>query len=460
MASKMTYTISELTHLWSQTLKLVKQKLDENQIFDSFFAETYADDVHGDTIDVVVNSALAKQLLSGKYLELLSDCVEEIFNYNYSLQFIEENNKSTKVTANLETVVDTIYFKDSRLNPSLTFDTFVVGSFNKEAHQAASLVANKPGEMFNPLFIYSESGLGKTHLLEAVGNYIVASTNKKKKVLYISAQDFFDEYVKYIKAEKDAQNLMDFISEFDVLLFDDVQMLANRLKTQDMFFSVYEKLLKMGKQIVITSDRQPNELNNFQDRLITRFSNGLLVNIFTPDRNTCIEICKAKLEKYNLNISRFDERIFGLFADKFSKSIRELEGAVNRLYFSTMSLPADQEISFDYGVAAASGLVSGNAMKSSINENKIINVVADYFKLSPNQLTGTSRTKEIATARHVAMYFIYHTLDVSLEKTGNLLGGKDHTTVMNGISKVDKALKTSEEMNIIVKDIQARLKAK
>ncbi len=452
-------SISEITQLWDRALSKIEVKLGEKQLFDAFFAGSYINEIRGDTIVVVVNSALGVSLMKGKYYDIISEVVGDLTESNFKLEFIQESDVQRGITnvAVAQTKKQN-YFPDAVINPDLTFDTFVVGSFNREASQAALLIAANPGKMFNPLFIHSNSGLGKTHLLHAVGNYISKVSKPGAKILYVSATDFIDEYIKFVRGEKDAESLKDYLYTFDVLLFDDVQMLANKDKTQDFFFGIFEKLLNANKQVVITSDRQPSELNNMQERLVTRFSRGLTVKIEEPDQNTCVEILRKKIEANGLNLERFDDSVLYFFADKFSTNIRELQGALNRLIFYTVSLKQTDRITLEIAAESVQSLVGAKNIASELSEQKIINVVADYYNLSPSQLTGKIRTGQIALTRHIAMYLIRNTLDVSLKKIGDIFGGKDHTTVMNAIQKVDKGLKTDANLKEAVEELQKRLK--
>ena len=452
-------SISEITQLWDRALKKIEQRLGEKQLFDAFFSESYINEIKGDTIVVVVNTALGVSLMQGKYYDLISEVISELTESNFKLEFIQESDVQKGVDTTPVAPKKKTYFADSLIKPELTFDSFVVGSFNREASQAALLAATNPGKMFNPLFIYSQSGLGKTHLLHSIGNYIQKVSKPGSKVLYVSASDFIDEYIKYVHGEKDAESLKDYICGFDVLLVDDVQLLANKVNTQDFFFIVYEKMWNAGKQIVITSDKQPSELNNLQERLVTRFARGLTVKIDKPDQNTCVEILRKKIEATGLDINRFDESVLYFFADKFSTNIRELEGALTRLIFITVTLKQTDRITLEVAAESVQSLVGIKGVANELSEQRIINVVADYYNLSPSQLTGKIRTGQIALARHIAMYLIRNTLDVPLKKIGEIFGGKDHTTVMNAISKVDKGLKTDPHLKEAVEELQKRLKS-
>ena len=351
-----------------------------------------------------------------------------------------------------------LFFKNAELKDDLTFDSFVEGEFNKEAYRAASLISKDPGKVFNPLFIYSNSGLGKTHLLHAIGNRI-KSKNPKAKILYIDANDFVEEYVKFVKGEKENETLKDFFSGVDVLLFDDVQFLENKVKTEEMFFYVYQKMVNSGRQIVITSDRQPSELKGLEDRLITRFSQGLTVKINNPDLDTCVKILKKQIEKEGLDVENFDPAVLYFYAEKFNSNVRELDGAFNRLIFYTAEMKQVDKITLDVAIEAAQNIVGTKNVAAQLSEQKIINVVADYYNLAPNQLTGKVRTGQLALARHVAMYLIRINIDVPLNKIGNMFGGRDHTTVMNGISKVESMLKTDEALKTAIEELQKRIKS-
>lgn len=454
-------SISEITQLWQRVLKRLESQLGEKQVFDSFFAESYIYEIRGSTIVVILNSILAKRIIDLKYKDLVTSVVNEVtqsnFNIEYALESEVENGEVS--IPQVSAPKKSLYFQNAVINPNLTFENFVVGQFNREASQASLFVASNPGTMYNPLFIYSQSGLGKTHLLHAIGNYILKNKNPNAKILYITANNFVEEFVKFVKGEKESQSLKEYFRDVDVLLFDDVQFLANRVQTQEMFFYVYTEMINNGKQIVITSDKQPNELNKLEERLVTRFSQGLVVSIQEPDQNTCVEILRKKIEANGLDINNFDENVLYFFADKFSKNVRELEGALNRLMFIVVSMKKTDKITMDVAVDAVSPLVGGKQVATQLNEQKIINVVADYYNLAPSQLTGKIRTGQIALARHIAMYLIRNTLDIPLKKIGDMFGGKDHTTVMSGIAKVDKELKTNASLKEAVTELQKRLKA-
>ena len=452
-------SLSEITQLWDKALIKIQERLGEKQIFDSFFADSYINEINNNEITVVVNSSLAVRLISTKYNDIITEIINELTESNFRMNYILASDiKNNEPISSV--VKKQVYFKDAILNSKLTFDNFVVGDFNREASQAALYVASNPGKTFaQPLFIYSNSGLGKTHLLQAIGNYIKKEVKPGANILYISANDFVEEYIKFVKGEKEAESLKDFFDTVDVLLLDDVQLLGNKTNTQVMFFTIYNKMIDSNRQVVITSDKQPSELSGLEDRLVTRFTKGLTVKINEPDQNTCVEILKKKIVANGLDLSMFDESVLYFFAEKFSKDIRELEGALNRLMFFIITNKQTGRITMDIAADAVSSLVGGKSINTQLNEQKIINVVADYYNLTSSQLTGKIRTGQIALARHIAMYLIRYKLDVPLKKIGNMFGGKDHTTVMSAISKVEKELKTNETLKTAIEELEKRLKA-
>ena len=269
----MNNSISEIARIWQQTLKIVDERLGERQIFDYFFADTYIYDINGDVVTVVTKDRTSQRLLSVNYIDLIKEAFNEITETSCEFKFLLLSDISGAKAPKVEigSKDEPLFFKNAELKDDLTFDSFVEGEFNKEAYRAASLISKDPGKVFNPLFIYSNSGLGKTHLLHAIGNRI-KNKNPKAKILYIDANDFVEEYVKFVKGEKENETLKDFFSGVDVLLFDDVQFLENKVKTEEMFFYVYQKMVNSGRQIVITSDRQPSELKGLEDRHLFCFN--------------------------------------------------------------------------------------------------------------------------------------------------------------------------------------------
>ena len=456
----MVTSISETTRLWEKALKKIQEKINDKKAFDSWFENSYIYDVNGNVISVVVANKVAKALLTTNYSDLINSIVNDLTDDEYIIKIYTEEDlaskpKSIKVKT-VEEESEPQYFKNAKINPKYTFDNFVVGDFNKEAHKAALYVAKNGGTMFNPLFIYSHSGLGKTHLLHAIGNDILQNRMPNARILYITANDFVNEYIRFVKAERD-ESMQNFFNGVDVLLIDDIQFLADKVKTEEMFFYVFQDMTNKGKRIIITSDKQPASLKGLEERLITRFAQGLTVKINDPDRDTCVKILKEKFEESGINSNKIDENVAYFLADKFSKNVRELEGAVNKIAFNAINLGENDVISMDVAIEAIGSLKGGKAVATQLSEQKIINIVADYYNLTPSTLSGKSRVGQIALARHIAMYLIRKHLDVPLKKVGEMFGGKDHTTVMSGIEKVEKELKTDEQLRKAIEELEQRL---
>src|SRR5574344_1764441 len=446
--------VSELIALWARILNKVKEKVGDQMVYDSFFDGTYIDSVVDNKMIVVTNSGLAASILSNKYKDLLDSIVRECTETNYTLLFVTADDAKKKAIAE---PAKPSFFSDSVLNPQYSFQNFVVGPSNREAYQAALMISKNLGKLYNPLLIYSNSGLGKTHLLHAIGNSIKESS-PKTRVLYVTTQDFFDEYVKYVKGEQEGESLKGFFkNSVDVLLVDDIQFLIGRKGTEEMFFSIFQTLYQAGKQIVITSDQHPSQLQGLDERLKSRFSQGLPICINKPDKNTCEAILRMRIAVNGLDVNSFDPGVISYFATKFSTNVRELEGALNHLIFYVVNFHPTNHIDIQTAMDSVEGLIDTKDDKTKLSIDKIIKTVSDYYNLAPYQLTGRIRTSQIALARHIAMYLSRTLLDAPFTKIGEAFEGKDHATVMNGVNKVENQLKTSKELQKVVADLKGRL---
>jgi chromosomal replication initiator protein len=404
-----------------------------------------------------VSSKFAKELIQSRYLDYITSALEEVTKKNYKgilkikneerdFTFSKDSNKSVFV---------------SNINKGYTFDNFVVGPSNQEAHSASLTAALEPGQFYNPLFIYGKSGIGKTHLLHAIGNYVLVKNNKKDmNVYYTSSTDFLDDYMHSVRMG----TIEDFKEKFkivDVLLIDDIQFLSKKEKTSEMFFNIFNHLINNHKQIVITSDRSPNELRGLEERLVSRFTSGLSVIIQNPEYETSLLILKKKVELLdNLN-KKIEDDVLSYVALKYSKDIRQLEGALNRLVFYADSFKKQTKvIDLELAKEALKGLVVNSNLESStsLNPDKIKMSVADYYKLSVSQMVSSSRLSNITNARHIAMYLIRTLLDLPFVKIGDEFGGRDHSTVINACDKVERMLKTDPNFKQAVDDIKMMLK--
>ena len=448
-------TVSEIASLWSRVLLKAKTALNDQNVYEAFFASSYIDHLEGGTAFIVVNSRLAASLLEAKYKNLLESAMREASGTNFELKFITEDEIKE------EPVVEekkANFFKDASLNPNFNFQNFVVGPSNREAYQASLMVARSPGKLYNPLLIFGGSGLGKTHLLQAIGNSLKDSY-PNLRVLYITAADFVDEYVSYVRGQKDGETLSSFFkNSIDVFLVDDIQFLVGKSGTMEMFFVIFSALYAQGKQIVITSDQHPNQLDGLDERLKTRFIAGLTLDVKAPDLLTSEEILRARITADGLDVNDFDPEVITFLAKRFSSSIRELEEALNRLLFYTINIRPSKHIDLSLASEAIQGLIRVQDDESKLSDTKIIATVADYYSLTPSQITGKIRTSQIAMARHIAMYLMRTLLDDPFQKIGKALGGKDHATVMNGVQKVENALKNDPEMQTAIRELTAKLK--
>ena len=333
------------------------------------------------------------------------------------------------------------------INPRYKFDNFIVGPFNELAHAAAQGVANSPGTKYNPLFVYGGVGLGKTHLLQSIGNH-VAQTVKGSKVLYVSSEQFTSDLVHSIRTQT-ADKFQSFYRQVDLLIIDDVQFIAGKEKTQEEFFHTFNHLYQSGKQIVLSSDRPPKSIPTLEGRLRSRFEGGMPVDIGSPDYETRLAILKQKCEDHDILLKA---DVVDLIAEKITQNIRELEGALNRIIAladlgTDLSKEKIDEIVIEFS----------SSNRKNVNPQKIIDTVAVFFDIDKDELLKKNRRKEIAVPRQLIMYLLRTQLQQSFPEIGRRLGGRDHTTVMYAVEKIDRKLKTStdfkEKMELITERI-------
>ena len=447
--------LSKLSTVWGEVLQIVRDQLNDNKVFETFFQNSKLYKVDGDTAYISVQTKFAKELLGERYLPMIEKALEEVTTYNYSCKISMESEV---------THVETLLSEDdqqtyvSNLNPNYTFESFVVGPSNQEAQSAALTTALEPGKFYNPLFIYGKSGIGKTHLLHAIGNYVVKN-NPGKKVYYVSSAEFLDEYVNAIRSSQ-IDEFKESFKQNDILLIDDIQFLSGKDKITETFFHIFNHLVTRHKQIVITSDRAPNELKKLEERLVSRFASGLSVQILAPEFETSLEILKKKIEGQTISTKTIKEDVLSYIALKYSKDIRQLEGALNRLMFYAESFKKQSKV-IDLTIAqeALKGLVVTPIQQAdTLTVEKIKMTVADYYKLSTTQLSSSVRVSNISTARHIAMYLCRVLLDTPFTKIGDEFGGRDHSTVINACEKVEKLLKTDPNFKQAVEDIKILLR--
>ncbi len=452
--------------IWQQVLNsLTTSGNVSSEVIKTFFSTSYIDSItqtsNSCKVIIIADNIINKSIIT-KSEEALSSCFTEILELDCPIiiDVLLEVELSAKPKPKPAEEISNILKNDAEfgsmpIQSDRTFDNFVVGDCNKESQAAALACALNPGRYFNPLFIYGNSGLGKTHLLMAIGNY-VKKNYPDRNVYYIESLKFVDKVVKAIQNNK-IDEFKQFMCSMDVLLVDDIQFLAGKEKSHEVFFSIYNELVNNRKQICIASDRLPREIRGLEERLISRFNQGLSVGIDSPEFETSLAILRMKIKNSGNDIEEVDERGLSYIASNFSGNIRDLEGAWNRVLFYAIMFQKDKNcIKFETVVNALKNqaVVSD---KDGLSPSKIIKCVADYYGLTKQQITGKTRTKNIANARHISIYLCRKLLNLSYIKIGDEFGGRDHSTIISACSKVEKQMKKEPAFQAAVTEIEKLL---
>ena len=419
-------------------------------------------DVIDNTVFILVNMNASVEYIEKKYLLPLKVCIAEITGTEFEVMFISEDDDKLDEIQNM--AIEASQKKKTKtaaekagLNPKYTFDTFVVGGNNNFAHAASLAVAESPGEVYNPLFIYGGVGLGKTHLMHSIAHFIL-DKNAKKKVLYVTSETFTNELIEALKNGRTAGNesamskFRDKYRNNDVLLIDDIQFIIGKESTQEEFFHTFNHLHTSGKQIIISSDKPPKDIETLEARLRTRFEWGLIADISAPDYETRMAILQKKIELDHLEKYNIPRDVLQYIAENIKTNIRELEGALNKIYvFANLEKkPVTLEL-------------AENALKDTIECQKevtpqlIMDVVAEHYNISVSDIISKKKNKEIANPRQICMYLSRKYTDYSLQNIGKIMGNRDHTTVIHGHDKIGKMLETDENLksnlDIIIKKL-------
>ena len=442
--------------LWSNFLGQVKEEL-TSLSFDTWFADTHLHKIDGNKAYIIVPMPIHKKHLLDNYSDLISKILNEITNNTLELvlllkEEIEElvPKDSPRETHNLVEKEEKIH---SNLKNSYTFDNFIVGNSNKFAQAAALSVAENPGRMYNPLFIYGNSGLGKTHLMHAIGNYIIENSNKK--VLYVTSDQFIQDFISLNK-KHDGETNFNYIDFFknkyrniDVLIIDDIQFLGGATGTQKEFFHTFNTLYNDSKQIIISSDRSPDDLKLLEDRLRTRFCWGLTVNIFPPDFTLRTEILKKKIVAGKFE-KEIPEDVVEYIASNIGTDVRQLEGSITRL-IAYSAIMSGADITLDLAIEAIKDFIS-KGMSEKNDVHRIQKIVSEYFQISVEDIRSKKRSSNISFPRQIAMYLCREMTSESFPKIGTEFGGKDHSTVMHSVEKIENEIKVNKDLaNIIEK---------
>lgn len=449
----MVITYSRYNDIWKEVLQRLEQRITDQVAFTAFFATTKLHGVEGDTAIVSTPNNFSAQVLNRRFVEDIQAVFNEVTQSDFRITIKDEHDLATTDEAAKTTPTISPFY--SNLNPKYTFDNFIVGPSNQEVNMAVISTAMDPGKYFNPLFIYGRSGLGKTHLLHAAGNYI-RSKFANLQVLYITSDDFMEEYIRSIK-EKGVEVLKDKFRNVDVLLVDDVQFFSSKEKTSEMFFNIFNQFINNGKQIILTSDRSPAELQGLETRLLSRFASGLSVAVKAPEFATALAILHKKVEALDLGEGRIEEEVLVHIAKKYASDVRQLEGALNKLLFHAITFKKKDRISLPDAMETFENFISVNE-KKSVTFDKIKMAVSQYYNISPLQLEAKLRTSNLVTARHIAIYLCHTLLDTTLSEIGRTFGGRDHSTVINAYEKVEKLLKENVAYQVAIDDIKKMLK--
>ncbi len=441
---------------WDDFLNIIKSKL-SSVSYDTWFKDTSLSKITNDSIDILVPMSFHKDFLNRNYYDLIDSIITNLTGHSYDINFVVEddivnndivvnNNTSKKNNDNFQT----------NLNPQYTFDTFVIGDSNRFAQTAAVAVAEQPGKVYNPLFIHGKSGLGKTHLMHAIGNYITETSDKK--VLYVTSDKFITDFIGINRKDTDNYDVIEHFKEkyrnIDVLIIDDIQFLGGAEKTQQEFFHTFNTLYDSNKQIIISSDRSPDDLKLLEDRLRTRFRWGLTANIFPPDFDLRCKILRDKMSGLE-GAKLIKDDVIEYIANNCESDVRYLEGSIRRLFaFAAMYSPT--EINLDFAIEALKDYI-GSSVYSSSNISKIQKAVADYFDITVENLKSKKRTANINNARQIAIYLCRVITEETTTRIGLEFGNRDHSTVLHAIDKVSRDVKNNEELKNQLNEIKNKI---
>jgi len=408
-----------------------------------------------DVISIIIPAEISHMMnyISSKYKSFFQVTITEMFDHFYDVKFVQE--KDVEELQEQETAANSPYninYENSNLNPKYKFDTFVVGGSNKFAHSASLAVAESPGETYNPLYLYGGPGLGKTHLMHSIGHFILEQ-HPDKKVLYVTSEVFTNEVIESIRSGNAANmtKLREKYRTVDVLMVDDVQFIIGKESTQEEFFHTFNVLHSARKQIILSSDKPPKEIETLDERFRSRFEWGLIADIQPPDYETRMAILRKNAETCDRQI---DEEIIKYIATNIKSNIRELEGAFNKIIASAKLNNVDLTLAL--AEEALKDVIYPNQSRQ-ITPEFIINVVSEHFGVRPEDITSKKRNSEFVQPRQIVMYLCRELTETSYVAIGKLLGKKDHTTIMHGVNKISAELKTNEELknkvDIIIKKI-------
>ena len=459
--------MNEVKEKWPEIIEHLRVEHELlNVSFNTWIKPLKVYDVIDDTAYILVNKDSSVEYIDKKYRLPLMVCIAEITGKEYEIQFVSEDDDKLNEIHNAS--IDNGQKKKTKslaekagLNPKYTFDTFVVGGNNNFAHAASLAVAESPGEVYNPLFLYGGVGLGKTHLMHSIAHFIL-DKNPKKKVLYVTSETFTNELIDALRNGKTAGNesaMLNFRDKYrniDVLLIDDIQFIIGKESTQEEFFHTFNHLHTLGKQIIISSDKPPKDIETLESRLRTRFEWGLIADISSPDYDTRMAILQKKIELDHLEKYNIKNDVLDYIAANVKSNIRELEGSLNKLIALYKLNNNNNPIDIALAAEALKDIISSDNRRE-VTPELILDIVSDHFGITVADLKSKKRDSEIAVPRQICMYLMRTMTDTALKGIGAVLGGKDHSTVKYGVEKIAKDIESDEMMtntiNIIKKKI-------
>ena len=446
--------MEKIIEKWDQILNTVKKEHEISDIsFDTWMRplEVYA--LEGNTLYILAPfEQMALSYIQKKYYLPLKVAICEILEIEYDIQFIlPEYAKSLNVKKPTKKV-SSLNGSYSNLNPNYTFDTFVVGNNNRFAQSASLAVAESPGETYNPLYIYGGPGLGKTHLMHSIGHFIL-DQNPDSKVIYVTSEQFTNEVIESIR-NGNASSMTKFRDKYrtvDVLMIDDIKFIIGKESTQEEFFHTFNALQTQGKQIILTSDKPPKDMETLEERIRSRFEWGLMADIGIPDYETRMAILRKKSENDNFEI---DDEILNYIANNIKSNVRELEGALNKLL--AYNNLCKQTITMEIAQKELQNIITPDKPRE-ITPQLIIEVVTEHFSISMDQMISRSRSSDIARPRQIAMYLCKTMTDSSLDVIGSFLGGRDHSTIIHGIKKIGDEYDTNDTTRTLIDTIKKKI---
>ncbi len=449
-----------LSSLWQQVLKILSNELNNDMSFNTVLKPTRLVNIEENLATVEVPNDFIKSVIEKRYINLLKDILGSILKQNISIVVKISENADDSDPYSEQISLSSGFFEEQKqqittekpcLNSKYTFDTFVVGNSNRFAHAASQAVAESPAKAYNPLFIYGGVGLGKTHLMHAIGHQILEQ-DPSCKVVYLSSEKFTNELISSIRDDKNVQ-FRNKYRTMDVLLIDDIQFIAGKERTQEEFFHTFNALHEANKQIVISSDRPPKEIPTLEERLRSRFEWGLITDIQPPDFETRIAILQKKAMMEGLKVPN---DVINFIATKIQTNIRELEGALIRIvaYSSLTDNPIDLNLSKE----VLKDLLPETKPKE-VNAQRIVEEVGNYYSIKTEEFKSKKRTKDVAFARQVAMYLCCNLTDLSLPKIGEEFGGRDHTTVIHARDKIQSEIEKDHQLSLVIDNLKNKLQS-